>query len=474
MAIDYTSSTFATNSDQTLANMASNRGSSVGGNTFSSTSPILSETQDLPYMGLNGTPAWDSYSRPTTQAGSTGTTTETERLYRILPRSAKKFNGTNKNPDPTFRGDIAYIRLKANKNIDSTARPKIQGNDYSEDLATLVSDAAKYDSFFMTSYHITYSEKTQITPTFGDSEVVYYFGRQPVIAQISGLLFDSLDQNWFSRFVTLYWAVLRGSRLAASMELVELVLPNVKLVGTISGMAHSQDANNDSIVQFNFDFIVKELVYIPTPKLTTNTSTGTSSLLNFMCGPDSTLPMANINRVKDAVLSSRSSLNLSTLGSANNNALSPIFGIISDITKSVKTATGDLTSILSRFTAPLNSVLRDITSVARQATALAGLVSSSVNSIVNIPLQAVNNIRSTLSSLRMAAGVISHLPDSISGQMRRLILSGNISGTSAILSSSTPSLGGQASLFSGAPMIQSKIALLSSGAEYSPSKAGTL
>ena len=61
----------------------------------------------------------------------------------------------------------------------------------------------------------------------------------------------------------------------------------------------------------------------------------------------------------------------STLNAFRTNIFSPVFGVLSTITKVVKSTTGSISSIISSFTNPVNQILRDITSIGSQAASIA-------------------------------------------------------------------------------------------------------
>ncbi len=143
------------------------------------------------------------------------------------------------------------------------------------------------------------------------------------------------------------------------------------------------------------------------------------------------------------------------LNSFRTSIFSPVFGIISSITKIVKTSTGSISKIVSSFTNPVNQILRDITSIATQATALAILVESSVNDIVSIPARTVINYNNTIRSLKKTGGTISRVPENISEIFRRQFSNGHIDSGTAILKL-------------GKTRHKTKSAVLTSGSSYQP------
>lgn len=426
-----------------------------------------------------------------------------ERLFKVLPRSALPIMSGDsagyKMGDLGDRGQICNIRLLANPKVSQ--RPTVTKNPIDKDLALLQS-ADGYDQFMLTGVSMAYSEKVQVSTTFGDNEVVYYFGKQPVMANLNGILFDSLGQNWFARFVTLYMSVLRGSRLAQNFELLEVTLPNMIITGTITGMSYQQEAINDTGISFSMQFLVKQLTPIPADMSNKQPTNSYTTLIDWNLGKGGFGGPAFLQSAKNAAgavssLASWSNFSLGgstgigsafskTVESFRQNTIQPIYGIVASITKVVKQVTGDITSIINQFTAPVTAVLRDIQNIAGQVEGLVKLVESSINSIIKIPEQMIQDIKGTLSSLQHAAGVISRAPETVSQMFQRLVQGGQsqsavLGGGAARSVSAGASLGSGATpvstgaiVGSGAPRLASKTPYLNSGARYNPLKANRL
>ena len=83
------------------------------------------------------------------------------------------------------------------------------------------------------------------------NEVIYYFGRQPLIFNLTGVLIDSADNNWFVDWVKLYSEFFRGTQTAKNYELIKIVLPNMIITGTISAFSWQQDSSRDTDIPFS-------------------------------------------------------------------------------------------------------------------------------------------------------------------------------------------------------------------------------
>lgn len=453
-----------------------------GGNMFT---PSSSETLDANTQANADTSA---------QNDSRGESSDYhKRLRTIRSRSAKTLYNRS-GAYTSDRGTITFMRLLNNPDYDiEKLKAQYPSNNIDSDVDALLSDSG-FTNFFVTGVNVTYAEKTQIMTTFGDNEVVYYFGKQPIAFNITGLLFDSLEDDWFSKFLTLYSSVLRGTQLAKNFGLVELTFPNMVITGTISQLSTQQDSQRDTDIGFSMQFIAKEVVPLPmqiTPSAVEDVKTDFISFAADRSGvssyslASSTLgggfmdtAVQSFNKYKGEItgaiggvtsmfsgvsgaLSSAASSVSGTLDSFRTNIFSPIFGIISGITKIVKSVTGSISSIISSFTNPVNQILRDITNFSTQASSLALLVEHSINDLISIPNRTITNLRNTIASLRNTSGTITRVPENISDTFRRFNGGGNIRNTSAILSS-------------GRAKTKSKMAVLSSGGPYTPRSSGTL
>ena len=171
---------------------------------------------------------------------SNGTVTQSERLFTVRPRGANTENVGGGN-----RGTRAYVRLlttdaSGSLNRQSSYNEGLGGESLSASGGPL--DAAingnntygGYANFFVTDVRCSLDEKLQIVETFGDGEVAYYFGRQPMFLTVSGFIFDSMDNSWFVEFLSMYGHVMRGTELARNYELIIIVLPNMYVVGSMT------------------------------------------------------------------------------------------------------------------------------------------------------------------------------------------------------------------------------------------------
>src|ERR1700704_5929582 len=141
---------------------------------------------------------------------------QSERLMSVRPRS-----GAYDDKQGGDRGTRTRIRLlSTNPDKSRTNRSNSLGSDGDSDIASAFASLTDsnpgggYDNFLLTSVSVSFNEKVQITQTFGDTETVYYFGKQPIIFNFAGMLIDDIDNQWFNSFVEMYGGIIRGTESA--------------------------------------------------------------------------------------------------------------------------------------------------------------------------------------------------------------------------------------------------------------------
>lgn len=394
------------------------------------------------------------------------------RLFLVQPRSADAYYRSSKGSNIYDRGNIAAIKLLTNDSAANMATSRaVTGFNLKEDYSSLT--AGTYSKFFVTDVQVRYDEKTQITTTFGDGEVVYYFGRNPPVFSINGLLFDSLQNDWFGKTICLYGTTLRGTQLAKNFELVELTLNNMRIVGSISNLSVAQNANRDTDIQFSMQFIAKEVVPLPVPDSGMNLAvTGSTKLIDFSVGQAGVggagwgMEMSSVSSIAGglrAVTSTVGDLSRS-LGQLNNSKrtgnvgafrssiFSPVYGILTTISRVLKSSGGDTGSVIADFTSNVASALKTVSTIAGIAgnpvTALINIsqnpnfpktlqsLTSNVSSIANSPVitKSVDFVKTTVASMNNTAGIVATAPVSGATLLQSYANSGNIASTSPIMS----------------------------------------
>lgn len=467
-------------------------------------------TQTFNSLAYKGNPLYSpKYSHSqvvNTTIGSDGAT-KPERLYQVIPRYAVNDSDPSKGYNTAIaggdRGTPAGIRLVSD--ADPMSKRTNLDSDVQTTVAQIIKDMTEdgfaYTDFLLTDVQVQMNEKVQISEVFGDTEVVYYFGKQPVMFNLSGIVIDDKSNNWFTKFLYMYSNIGRGSELARNGELIEIMLPNMVVMGSISGLTYSQNAQRDTDIQFNMQIIAKRIKPVGAAPLT---GPITNNNLLMTLSPDSSFrDMSQINAMKNyiAKLSTGASgttggimgalsglaalpgqisnffggltkqagnfMNSLFGGMLGNGSMmgfrgslfSPVYGFLSSITKIIQSVFGGLSSLIHAFTDPVKNILRDIRNISSMAQGIVNAVEGGIESLINIPKSLANDFRQTIISLKNTVGCISRAPRTIADILRDL---------------QSASLRNAAFLNAGKKAGLRKVALLGSGVRYSPIKGAQI
>ena len=133
----------------------------------------------------------------------------------IALRSQNADSGTRES-EAAIRRPYRGIQIKkdtyATLSVRKASGEAIPLTSSSERNPSEVGTVSNYSDFILQSVQEQRMEKKQIIETFGGS-FVYFYGEQPRIVTISGLLMNTEDFNWKSQFWYNYDNFLRGSKL---------------------------------------------------------------------------------------------------------------------------------------------------------------------------------------------------------------------------------------------------------------------
>lgn len=478
--------------------------------------------------------------------GNGNTIPQTERLFTTRDRYA--FVNPSGGGD---RGTRAYIRLLTNGSTASNSTTNVAGFTVPSGLSGAGSPLDQainggtyggYAEFLITDVQCVLDEKLQITETFGDGEVIYYFGRSPIIFSLSGILVDSQDNSWFIDWINMYGHVMRGTQLAQNYSLLKLVLPNMTLVGSIPHMSYHQSSINDVQIQFEFQFIVKEMT--PNPVLSTGSAlTSTANLINFNTANtflsqqgingilaqsnalQSTIadPSSTVSDIASGMTGLGSGLNgsvasymqgydssysgaspglgstsagttggvsgaignavdsgLSSLVNGSNSIsagindvfysvegnlagiraslFSPIYGVLTSLTKLISNVAGDVATVFAALAAPVANIIRDVASVASQALGILNIINASGNAILGLGNLSQADLQISIGQLSNTMGCVTTQPISVVLTLQNMLNNGSLPATTGYLVN--PPIAALAYNTSNLP---TKIALLNSG-----------
>lgn len=113
----------------------------------------------------------------------------------------------------------------------------------------------KNSNFLLQSVAEQRAEKHQIILTFGEP-YVFFFGEQPRIITVSGVLLNTEDFNWRAEWWENYENLLRGTQCVRMKTRVYLSWDDIIVEGYILSANAVEDASNNNIVQFSFQMFL--------------------------------------------------------------------------------------------------------------------------------------------------------------------------------------------------------------------------
>ncbi len=209
---------------------------------------------------------------------------QNERLATVRPRTAL----------PGEAHQYAYFKLRNYTSAKTTTHSSMKGIQN----ALTNTNGPGFASFLLQHFEFRQVERTQLVAVFGGGVAAYFFGTDPIMLSINGMLVDDIDNQWFVQFGIAYNEFMRGTALAAAREELDLFLPSMQITGPILDFQVSQDAARWTDIPFSCTILVQKFAFRPV--ISGGQILGPSI---FTQGSGPTLSMSAIQNSKAAVLS---------------------------------------------------------------------------------------------------------------------------------------------------------------------------
>lgn len=362
---------------------------------------------------------------------------EGERLYTVRPR----YYATD--PDNPKRGEAASIRIISSKGTleSSEIASMLKSSPRHEKAAVTKMLSTGYQEFILSDINYQIAEKHQVFQTFGGKDAVYFYGRAPIMLQISGYVIDDLDNDQFAKMASAYTNHLRGTRLAKNYSIVELSLPNATFFGAITAINFAQAADRDTDVRFTMTFIVRDSVFRSTDTYFTDDSGNVVDYQNenFLQSAELPITQAVVN-AKSA--DAKAVIKGSTASTVSDNKSGlDIAGIYQngvDIIPSMADILGgfsldDLTGFFTKWNNALGEVLNivtsaidDVTSFVNEAVAYIGAIEAGIDGFLSTISNVVVQFENMIETVKDAYGTIVSFPETLTNKIGRFISNGFI------------------------------------------------
>lgn len=110
-------------------------------------------------------------------------------------------------------------------------------------------------NFIIQSISEQRAEKQQVILTFGEP-YIFFFGEQPRMITVSGVLLNTEDFNWRAEWWANYEQFLRGTQCVRQRTRAYLSWDDIVVEGYITQANSAEDASNQNLVQFQFQMFL--------------------------------------------------------------------------------------------------------------------------------------------------------------------------------------------------------------------------
>ncbi len=378
-----------------------------------------------------------------------------EQLFTVRPRTSPSV--TRK------RGTKASIRFILPVGADDTEGRSTWLSEVEANVRPQITRATDrendgYVNFIAQSVSYDIREKSQIMHTFGGREAVYFFGRSPVMVNLTGLLVDDLDNDQYVKFMNLYDRYLRGSQASSEFCYVEVSLNNCTFTGAFTGISIQQASDRDTDITFAAQFLAKSYTLSSTDNIFLADGSNNIDQVILVRDEDPTITQASITATISA---NNNAVLLAALDTTNADLIDSPTLSLGDYTRSFGTLPtvsdligfdagditdffGDINDVINNITKPIADIANQIDNFARDVIGLAESVENGIDSVfVNIE-SATATVYTAIDSINDAVTTIVNFPESLADKLVYLGISGgslapsiagseNISSSDAIL-----------------------------------------
>lgn len=121
-------------------------------------------------------------------------------------------------------------------------------------------ESGAFIRFMLMSVDESFREKSQIVSLLQDNYVPYFFGSEPTIIRFSGVLINSVHDQWKYWFLMFYHRVIKASRLAElpGSPVLQIYYEDTRVSGYPLDLSISHSVADDTALTFSMSFLVKE------------------------------------------------------------------------------------------------------------------------------------------------------------------------------------------------------------------------
>ena len=116
-----------------------------------------------------------------------------------------------------------------------------------------------YFDFFLTGFSLQQSEQHQVSEVLSDAYVAYYFGQNAPRGQLSGVVLNTRQDNWFDAWYIIYQELLRGTKLATFKSQAVLKVDTRLYFGSMYNVSTQLGSQFETMASFSMGMLVKRI-----------------------------------------------------------------------------------------------------------------------------------------------------------------------------------------------------------------------
>lgn len=182
--------------------------------------------------------------------------------------SSSKYNENHASSETLARLFIPMTQKEAEQ-YKAAVRANVKSHDLSDILDSLVVtvqnnavNGGGYFYFLLAQASEPLQEAVNIVKTSGDQYVTYTYGSQPPVFSYSGILMNTLQDDWRTAFLLLYMFLIRASELAKYQKSVVLAYDNLLITGSFLSQQQTFNAESQRHSMVNFNLLVKKITIL--------------------------------------------------------------------------------------------------------------------------------------------------------------------------------------------------------------------
>jgi len=282
-------------------------------------------------------------------------------VYANFPAGTPKYHAGN-GPDSVYRQARFYVDVPAR--LYRAYRASVPERSHALLDVLCVSSGQRfigYIDFFLAQVNESMNEKVQVSEVLSDAYVAYFYGGRGKVYQLSGMLLNTQQDNWYTAFYLLYEDLIRGTRTSESGAELTLVFDDRRVIGSFTSLNMNINSTTETAVPFNAQFLVRKVEVTTSVRATLRSSTGRETVQRQAVPTGTrTQLLASVaeSRAVDAV-EAATRIAASVRAGADTSELSAAFGV--DLTSVYAAAANAALNAFGEVTPTLGTSTLDLT-----------------------------------------------------------------------------------------------------------------